>query len=223
VTRREVRVTAGFFDQLDAQLPAERTATGTPSRGDILAIELLSIMHRFAVAFDALPEVVEGASGARMLLAPACRCTPSPCPVSSPTTERSTWSASPSTSTAPATRHLGVGRRPGSPAAVLVKGGGHGEQGELLGAGGADGQRLPGSGTPGTTRAHLEPVDGQRPAGAPTITHTDAAVTFALDDRALAPSPARTVAPADTVTRRQAQGRQLRSPGRCHRAEGTAG
>jgi hypothetical protein len=115
-----------------------------------------------------------------------------------------------------------VGRRPGSPATVLVEGGGHGEQGELLGAGGADGQRLPGSGTPGTTRAHLEPVDAQRPAGAPAITHTDAAVTFALDDRALAPPPARTVAPADTVTGRQAQGRQLRSPGRCHRAEGTA-
>jgi hypothetical protein len=70
MTRREVRVTAGSFDQPDAQLPAERTATGTPSRGDILTIELLSIMHRFAEAFDALPEVVEGVSGARMLLAP---------------------------------------------------------------------------------------------------------------------------------------------------------
>jgi hypothetical protein len=69
VTRREVRVTAGFFDQLDAQLSIERTATGTPSRGDFLAIELPSIMHRFADAFDELPEVVEGVSGARMLLA----------------------------------------------------------------------------------------------------------------------------------------------------------
>jgi hypothetical protein len=70
VARREARVTAGFVDQLDAQLPAERTGTGTPSRGDFLAIELPSIMHRFADAFDELPEVVEGVSDARVLLAP---------------------------------------------------------------------------------------------------------------------------------------------------------
>jgi hypothetical protein len=70
VTRRGVRVTAGFFDQLDAQLPAERPATGTPSRGDLLAIELPSIIHRFADAFGELPEVVERVSSARVLLAP---------------------------------------------------------------------------------------------------------------------------------------------------------
>jgi hypothetical protein len=56
--------TAGFFDQLDAQLPAERTAAGTPSRGGFLAIELPSIMQRFADAFDELPEVVEAGSRA---------------------------------------------------------------------------------------------------------------------------------------------------------------
>jgi hypothetical protein len=48
-----------------------------------------------------LAEVVEGVSGARMLLAPGCRCTPSLSTDSSPTTERSTGSASPSTSTGP--------------------------------------------------------------------------------------------------------------------------
>jgi hypothetical protein len=57
------------LDQLDSQLPPQRSVTGTPSRADFLAVEMPSIMHRFAEAFDELPEVVEGVGGARMLIA----------------------------------------------------------------------------------------------------------------------------------------------------------
>ena len=72
MTIRDVRVTTGSFDQLDRQPPAERSAAdapGAPSRADFLAVEMPSIMHRFAEAFEELPEIVEGLGTARMLIA----------------------------------------------------------------------------------------------------------------------------------------------------------
>jgi hypothetical protein len=70
VTVRGVRVSAGFFDQLDAQLAGDPTPTGAPSAADFIALDLPAIINRFAEDFDELPEAVEGVPGARMLLAP---------------------------------------------------------------------------------------------------------------------------------------------------------
>lgn len=70
MTARGVRVSAGFFNQLDAQLAEDRVPTGAPSAADFVALDLPAIINRFAEDFDELPEVVEGLPGARMLLAP---------------------------------------------------------------------------------------------------------------------------------------------------------
>lgn len=51
--RRRVRVGEAFFAQLDGQLTPDRGPQGQPSSTD----------------FDALPEIVEGFGGARMLIA----------------------------------------------------------------------------------------------------------------------------------------------------------
>lgn len=68
--RRVVRVSQAFFDQLDEQLPSERGPEGDPSATDFVVIELSAVVERFASGFDNLPEVIEGAPGARMLIAP---------------------------------------------------------------------------------------------------------------------------------------------------------
>lgn len=68
--RRSVRVTAGFFDQLDSQLGEDRGPHGEPSATDFIAFQLPEIIERFAEDFDALPEAVEGVVSARMLLTP---------------------------------------------------------------------------------------------------------------------------------------------------------
>jgi hypothetical protein len=70
VTHRQVRVTPGFFEQLDAQLPGERSPRGEPSATDFIAIELPTIIEHFAEHFDDLPEVVPGIEAARMLITP---------------------------------------------------------------------------------------------------------------------------------------------------------
>ena len=66
--RRVVRVTAGFFDQLDTYFAAERGPNGEPSATDFLVLELPAIVERFATDFDALPEIVDGVSAGRMLI-----------------------------------------------------------------------------------------------------------------------------------------------------------
>lgn len=68
--RRVVRVSSSLFDQLDAQLRAERGPAGEPSAADFVVMELPSVVERFATAFDGLPETIEGAPGARMIIAP---------------------------------------------------------------------------------------------------------------------------------------------------------
>lgn len=67
--RRVVRVSAGFFDQLDALLGSERGASGEPSAADFVVIELPAVVERFATDFDGLPEIISGAPAGRVLIA----------------------------------------------------------------------------------------------------------------------------------------------------------
>ena len=66
--RRVVRVSPDFFDQLDGQLGAERGPAGEPSATDFVVADLPTIVERFAVHFDALPEAVEGVPDARVVV-----------------------------------------------------------------------------------------------------------------------------------------------------------
>lgn len=68
--RRTVRVSPAAFDQLDDQLPQERAAAGQPSVGDFIVLELPAVIERFATGFDDLPQIIEGTSSCRMLIAP---------------------------------------------------------------------------------------------------------------------------------------------------------
>lgn len=67
--RRVVRVSAGFFDQLDALLGAERGLAGEPSAADFVVIELPAVVETFATAFERLPEIIDGAPNGRVLIA----------------------------------------------------------------------------------------------------------------------------------------------------------
>lgn len=66
--RRRVRSTPRFFEQLDALLPAERTATA-PSRADFEALDLLPAIEEFAERFDDLPPLIPGRPDYRILIA----------------------------------------------------------------------------------------------------------------------------------------------------------
>ncbi len=68
ISRREVRVTEAFFEELDAQLGSVRGQTGEPSATDFLVIDLPAVVERFASGFDELPEAVEGIASARMFI-----------------------------------------------------------------------------------------------------------------------------------------------------------
>ena len=68
--RRVVRATQEFFDQLDRQLDESRGDNGEPSATDFLAFELPSVIDRFATALDDLPEILQGFSAGRMVIAP---------------------------------------------------------------------------------------------------------------------------------------------------------
>lgn len=70
MARREVRVTAGFFEQLDEQLPAERGPNGEPSATDFIAFALPDIIERFANQFDKLTEAVPGVPATRTYIGP---------------------------------------------------------------------------------------------------------------------------------------------------------
>jgi hypothetical protein len=67
--RRIVRASSTFFDSLDEQLAAERGDQGQPSATDFLILDLPPVVERFATDFEALPEIVEGYSAGRMLIA----------------------------------------------------------------------------------------------------------------------------------------------------------
>jgi len=68
IQRREVRVSDGFFRQLDEQLGAERGANGEPSATDFLVLDLPAVVEEFATRFDSLPEVVSGVSAGRVFV-----------------------------------------------------------------------------------------------------------------------------------------------------------
>lgn len=68
MTRRIVRATDTFFEELDAQLRPERGHHGEPSATDFLVVEMPAIVERFAVGFEDLPEVVEGDPVRRMVI-----------------------------------------------------------------------------------------------------------------------------------------------------------
>ena len=67
-SRRDVRASAAFFEDLDRQLRPERGPHGEPSRTDFQAFELLDIVERFATGFDDLPPLIEGRSDYRVLM-----------------------------------------------------------------------------------------------------------------------------------------------------------
>ncbi|MFT3851601.1 MAG: hypothetical protein QM733_02485 [Ilumatobacteraceae bacterium] len=66
--RRVVRVTEGFFEQLDRAFPSERGPNGEPSATDFIVFELPAVVERFATHFDDLPEIVDGVPAGRMLI-----------------------------------------------------------------------------------------------------------------------------------------------------------
>lgn len=68
VTRRDVRVSSQFFEDLDRQLDMERGPNGEPSAIDFQSIELLEIVEMFATGFDKLPPVFDGRSDYRVLV-----------------------------------------------------------------------------------------------------------------------------------------------------------
>jgi len=67
-TRRIVRATPRFFDDLDRQLRAERGPNGEPSTNDFQVFELIRIVDRFAVEFDDLPWLITGRDDYRVLV-----------------------------------------------------------------------------------------------------------------------------------------------------------
>lgn len=67
---REVRVTVGFLEQLDAQLRPERGPNGEPSATDFIEVSLANIIARFAEEFDKMPEAVPGVPSTRMFIGP---------------------------------------------------------------------------------------------------------------------------------------------------------
>ena len=68
MSRRDVRVSAQFFKDLDRQLSMERGPNGEPSAIDFQTIELLEIVERFATKFDELPPAFEGRDDYRVLV-----------------------------------------------------------------------------------------------------------------------------------------------------------
>ncbi len=58
-SRREVRATQAFFEELDQQLGDERGPSGEPSSYDFQSHELIAIVERFADDWDRLPELIE--------------------------------------------------------------------------------------------------------------------------------------------------------------------
>jgi hypothetical protein len=67
-SRREVRATRAFFEELDQQLGDERGPNGEPSSYDFQSHELLAIVERFADDWDRLPELIASRPDYRVLV-----------------------------------------------------------------------------------------------------------------------------------------------------------
>jgi hypothetical protein len=68
VAIRLVRFSPSFFDDLDSQLPAERTADGLPSAADFLLYDLPRLRDLLARDFEGNTQAVEGAEPVRVLI-----------------------------------------------------------------------------------------------------------------------------------------------------------
>lgn len=68
-SRRAVRATPAFFEDLDRQLSATRGPNGEPSVNDFQTLELLRIVEAFATGFGHLPELIPGRPDYRVLVA----------------------------------------------------------------------------------------------------------------------------------------------------------
>lgn len=68
MNRRDVRVSAQFFEDLDRQLGMQRGPNGEPSVIDFQTIELLEIVEWFATKFDELPPAFDGRADYRVLV-----------------------------------------------------------------------------------------------------------------------------------------------------------
>lgn len=66
--RRDVRVDASFFEDLENQLGSERGPNGEPSAIDFQSIELMEIIERFATGFDSLAPLFDGPTDYRVLV-----------------------------------------------------------------------------------------------------------------------------------------------------------
>ncbi len=66
--RRTVRVADSFFERLDAQLPAERTATGSISATDFLAFELPSAIERLQARYESVTRPIDGEADVRVMV-----------------------------------------------------------------------------------------------------------------------------------------------------------
>jgi len=89
-SRRVVRVTDSFFDQLDTYFGSERGPNGEPSATDFIVLELPAIVERFATDFDGLPEIVERVPAGRTLITSGVLVRAVACSASPPPTRRST-------------------------------------------------------------------------------------------------------------------------------------
>ena len=67
-SRRVVRATSEFFEDLDRQLGSERGPGGQPSTNDFQVADLLRIVEQFATEFDSMPELIEGRPEYRILI-----------------------------------------------------------------------------------------------------------------------------------------------------------
>jgi hypothetical protein len=67
-SRRQVRASARFFEDLDRQLPSERGANGEPSTNDFQVFDLFRIVEQFATRWDELPELIPGRADYHILL-----------------------------------------------------------------------------------------------------------------------------------------------------------
>ncbi len=63
LNHRSIPHPPSFFDQLDEQLRAERSADVEPSAADFVVKELPAVIERFATDFESLPEVIDGVLG----------------------------------------------------------------------------------------------------------------------------------------------------------------
>ncbi len=69
-SRRIVRTSTWFYEDLDRQLGVDRGTDGKPSAHDFLVHELLRVVEVFAMDFDSLPEHLDQLPGCRVLITP---------------------------------------------------------------------------------------------------------------------------------------------------------